>query len=288
MRKILIVTFSLLILIGFKNVSALEEDIYITNSKGVGITEERFLELMDAGYTLNDIYNMNKEEIDNANTDNPDIAVAVKYYKTTTTTKYGSTTHETTEVTEEEYNNSENYNNMIRASGEVNTSYKKLYASVTPSTNYAGKMTYRVYMHWKTMPKVRSNDIIGMGFDSTVVSMAYTPNFKQLYTVNGYTYTSQSAYVKTFSNGAGAVFDLHDTATTLNQELTFEVNKRNANSTVTEQETAGDYAHAVETVSGSTANNNYVASPLGLSLYNAINSKYDDMSAANVIWTGSW
>ena len=286
MRRILTITFSLLLLIGFKNVSALEEDIYITNSKGVGITEERFLELMDAGYTLNDIYNMSEEEIDNANTNNPDIAVGIKYYKTTTTTRYGNTTHETTEVTEEEYNNSEEYNNLIRAYGEVNTSYKKLYASVNPSTEYTGKMTYRVYMHWKTMPVVRSYDIIGMGFDSTKVSLSFGPFFTSLYTVNGYTYTSQSCYMKEFSNGAGAVFDLHDTATTLNQELTFEVNK--AISNVTVQDTAGDYAHAVETVSGSTVNNNYSAGTIGLSLYNAINSKYDDMSAAQVHWTGTW
>lgn len=286
MKKILNITFLILLLLGFKNVSALEEDIYITNSKGVDITEERFLELMDAGYTLNDIYNMDLETYNNADTSNDDITASIKYYKTTTTTRYGNTNIETVEVTEEEYNNSEEYNTMIRAEGEVNTTYKKLYASINPSTSHPGKMTYRVYMHWKTMPVVRSNDIISMGYDSSVVSKSYGPYFTNLYTVNGYTYTSSSAYIKEFSNGVGAVFDLHDTATTLNQELTFEVNK--AISTVTEQEGAGDYSHAIETVSGSTANNNYSCSTLGITLYSAINSKYDAMSEADVYWTGTW
>lgn len=286
MKKILNITFLILLLIGFKNVSALEEDIYITNSKGVDITEERFLELMDAGYTLNDIYNMDLETYNNAETYNPNIALGTKYYKTTTTTRYGNTNIETVEVTEEEYNNSEEYNTMIRASGEVNTTYKKLNASINPSTSHSGKMTYRVYMHWKTMPVTRSYDIIGIGFDSTIADIYTGPYFTNLYTINGITYTSYSAYVTEFANGVGAVFDLNDNATTLNQELSFDVSKKK--STVTVQQITGDYSHATQTVSGSTANSNYRVDTSGIVLYSAIINKYDSMSEADVYWTGTW
>ena len=288
MKKILTFTFLLLLTISFKNVSALEEDIIIVNNNNVSITEERFLELMDAGYTINDIYNMDLETYNNANTNNEDIAVSTKYLKTTTTTRYGNTTSETTEVTEEEFNNSDSGNISIYASGTVETTYKKLTATITQSTTNSNRMKYRAYMYWKTLPSVRSNDIISMGFDSTLVSIGTGPDFYQLYTRNGYTYTDYEAYVKTFSNGVGAVFQLPSNITTLCQDISFEVVKANANSTIASQAGSGDYAHAIETVSGSTANNNYMANYSGLTLYSAINSKYDAMSSAQAIYNAAW
>ena len=288
MKKILTFAFLVLLAINSKNVSALEDNIIIVNSNNVSITEERYLELMDAGYTINDIYNMDLETYNNADTNNENITSETKYYKTITTTRYGSSSSETIEVTEEEFNEGDTGNISIYASGTVETSYKKLVASVAPSTTNSNRMKYRVYMYWKTLPSVRSNDIIGMGFDSTVVERATSPSFYQLYTRNGYTYTDYEAYLKNFTNGAGAVFQLPTNVTTISQDFYFEVLKRNSNETVTRQQTAGDYAHAIETVSGSTANNNYVANTIGLSLYSAINSKYDAMSSAQVIWTGSW
>jgi len=288
MKKILTISFLLLLTISFKNVSALEDDIIIVNKNNVSITEERYLELMDAGYTIDDIYNMDLETYNNANTNNENIASETKYFKTITTTRYGNTNTETIEVTEEEFNEGDNGNISIYASGTVETSYKKLVASITPSTTHPNRMKYRVYMYWKTLPSVRSYDIIGMGFDSMVVERATSPEFYQLYTRDGYTYTSYQAYLKDFTNGSGAVFQLPTNVTTISQDFTFEVLKRNPNETVTRQTSAGDYAHAIETVNGSTANNNYYAGLSGLSLYSAISSKYDGMSAAQVIWDGSW
>ena len=288
MKKILTFTFLFLLTISFKNVSALEDDIIIVNNNNVSITEEKYLELMDAGYTIDDIYNMDLETYNNANTNNDTITSETKYLKTITTTRYGSTSSETVEVTEEEFNNGDSGNISICASGTVQTTYKKLTASITPSTINSNRMRYRVYMYWKTLPSVRSYDIIGMGFNSTIVRLATGPDFYQLYTRDGITYTSYQAYLKTFSNGAGAVFQLPSNVTTISQDFYFEVLKQDSNATLTHQESAGDYAHAIETVVGSTVNNNYVAGPLGLSLYSAINSKYDAMSSATVIWDGSW
>ena len=288
MKKILIFAFLVLLTINSKNVSALEEDIIIVNNNNVSITEERYLELMDAGYTINDIYNMDLETYNNASTNNDNITSDTKYYKTITTTRYGSTSSETIEVTEEEFNEGDTGNISIYASGTVQTTYKKLTASIAASTTNSNRMKYRVYMYWKTLPSVRSYDIIGLGFDSTVVERATSPSFYQLYTRDGYTYTSYEAYLKNFTNGAGAVFELPTNVTTISQDFYFEVLKENSSTTITQLNTAGDYAHAIETVSGSTANNNYVANTIGLSLYSAINSKYDDMSSAQVLWTGTW
>lgn len=286
MKKILTFIFLLLLTVSFKNVSALEEKTIFVNNHGVNVTEDRFLELMDAGYTINDIHNMDLETYTNASTDNEDIAIATKYYKTTTTTRYGNTTTETEEVTEQEFNDNQGGTINMRASGTVETTYKKLMSSITSNTEYSYRMNYRTYMYWKTLPSVRSYDIIGMGFDSTVVNMATYPDFYQLYTQGGSTYTSTQAYVDTFNNGVGAVFELPTNVRTLCQDISFEVSR--ANGTVTRQETSGDYAHAIQTVNGPTVRSNYSSTTLGLSLYSAINSKYDAMSEATVIWEGTW
>lgn len=286
MKKILTFTFLLLIMISSKNVSALEEKTIFVNSNGVNVTEERFLELMDAGYTIKDIHNMDLETYNNANTNNEDIAVGIKYYKTTTTTRYGSTSVENEEISEEEFNNNNGGTINMRASGTVETSYKKLMSSIVIDPSDSNYMDYRTYMYWKTLPSVRSNDIIGMGFDSRVVSRATSPDFYQLYTIGGSTYTSHVSYIRTFANGVGAVFQLPTNIRTLCQDISFKVSRRNG--TVTHQEANGDYAHATETVNGETANNNYTTYLSGLSLGGAINSKYDAMSSATVIWTGTW
>lgn len=290
MKRILKIAFLLLILLSSKNAFALEDDIYITNNKGVDMTEERFLELLDAGYTLNDVYNMTQNEYNNANTNNPNIIVDTKYYKTTTSTRYGKVEENTEEVTKEEYDNSPEItpNSSLRISGYVATTYKKLTVTIDQSSTNTGKMNYKAYMHWKTMPSVRSNDIITLGFDPLYVKIYTGPFFTYLYTVNGYTYTTQSCSMKEFRAAVGAVFELHEDAKTLNQELTFDIMKVDTSSTLTSLKAVGDYAHATETVSRNTANNNYTAGMLGISLGSSILNKYDAMSEAQVYWEGTW
>ncbi len=290
MKKIFNIAFLILLLIGFKNVSALENDIIIVNSNNVNITEERFLELMDAGYTINDIYNMTLEEYNNANTNNPDIVSTTKYLKTISTTRYGITNSETYEITQEEYEMGENENISFFASGTSETTYKRLTASINSSSNGNNYKTYRAYLYWKTMPATRSHDIMSMGFDSTIVDPTAPQDFSQLYTINGITYVSDDAYIKEFNNGLGTVFQLPTSKSviTLCQDMTFEVTKLNQSTTITSQYGAGDYAHATETVSATSANNNYMAGSGGLTLYSAITNKYDSMQSADVYWTGTW
>lgn len=288
MKKILTTTFLLLLMLSFKNVSALEDSTTIINSNNISISEERLLELMDAGYTLNDIYEMTQEEYDNVNIYNPEIAMDTKYLKTTTTTKYGKTIRETIEVSEEEYNNAVVGAPQARASGVVETSYKKLISTIDNSPIGNSLMRYRTYMHWKTMPVVRSYDIISMGFSSTYVNIVLSPSFTLLYTQGGYTYRSSSAYVREFVNGAGAVFQLPSNCVTLNQDFFFDVAKNDTSSTITVLNSFGDYAHATETVNPTTVNNNYTANMAGIFLNSSITNKFDAMTETDVTWTGTW
>ena len=122
MKKILTLAFFIL-LINAKNVSALDETNstgkitmgkQIVNAQNVSIPEERFLKLLDAGYTLDEINNMDLDAYNNANLNNPNIAKTTKYLKTITTTLNGVTTNETVEISEEEYKNSKPSNPSIR------------------------------------------------------------------------------------------------------------------------------------------------------------------------------
>ena len=290
MKKIFNIAFLILLIISFKNVSALESGKYIKNANNIIISEERYLELMDAGYTIDQIYNMTQNELDNANTDNDNIAISTKYLKTVTTTRYGTTTSETTEVTEQEYLNESGGQISLYASGSVETTYKKLTAQIVPSENGGGLMRYKAYLNWKNMPSNRSYDIIGMGFESGVVEIVYAVSFRNMYTYDGTTYVNGTHSQKISSNGVGAVFaQPENTISTLTHELTFEVRKVNSNSTVTSLHSAGDFAHAIDDVVLSTVNANYyTTNSSGLVLYSAIYNKYDTMSEADVYWTGTW
>lgn len=289
MKKILTTAFLLLMFINFKNVSALENETNsFTNSQNVTITEERFLELMNAGYTIDDIYSMDQTTYNNAVTSKNDIAITTKYYKTITTERYGNITNETIEISEKEYNNgNEGYSTF--ASGATETNYKRLTAMITRSEDDSDLMQYKTYLYWKSMPSTRSYDIIGMGFEGNLVNIAYFVEFRNLYTYGGTTYVSTAGQITEFSSGAGAVFKLPtNNISTLCQELTFEVQKNNSNETITELETGGDYSHATSSVSQSTVVANYHANTGGLTLYSAISNKYDNMPYAQVYWSGTW
>ena len=288
MKKFLSLTFLILILISFKNVEALEDKIVFTNNQNVVVRETRFLELLDSGYTFEDVYNMDLNTYNNASTEITDGAVTTKYLKTTTTTRFGVTTSETVEVTEAEYLSSPDESYSTFASGTVESTYKKMTASITTSTNNSNYKLYKVYMYWKQMPSTRSYDIIGMGFESSLVEPVYSADFSNFYTYNGETHFDYVHTQKSSTNGKSAVFELPDNdIVTLGQELKFEVEKIYS-SAINILDCAGDYAHATSTVSESSAVANHYMGIQGLVLNSTISSKYDTMSSAEVYWTGSW
>ena len=168
------------------------------------------------------------------------------------------------------------------------TNYKILTATIEPSSN--NLMKYRTYMYWKTMPSTRSYDIIGIGFEPGKVHIGYGINFTHLYTIGTTTHVTYNYNDKEHYAGASAVFQLpSQTISTLCEELYIEVAK-NSNGTITELETAGDYAHATKTISSTTAFNNHSMNFSGglVLTSTATSTSYDSMSAAKVYWGGSW
>lgn len=188
----------------------------------------------------------------------------------------------TEEVTEEEYNNSDNLiSTQSVASGE--TAYKKMTTSLLSN---GSKYRYRITLNWKQIPKTRSYDIIGIGHISTV-KVSGKLNFSQEYCISGGGCSTGLAYTgTTTSTGSTAIFKLPTgTLTALIQSFYFDVDK-NA-STVTSQKAYGDYSHATKTVSKANALNHTIGKS-GITLKGSSIDYYDEISTVVATWSGSW
>lgn len=220
-----------------------------------------------------------------------EISQEVKYYKTVTYYDDNSSTYSTDsnnsvksytiEVTEEEYNN---YDEQInpQTDATVTTDYKKM---VTSLLSNGSKYRYRIIMDWKTKPKTRSYDIIGIGHLSTV-KVSGNLNFTQDYCTDsgcscGITFTGTKT-----STGSTATFKLPSgTLTALIETFYFDVEK-NA-STVSSQKIYGDYSHATKSISKDNALKHTIGGG-GINLNNSIVDYYDTLSYAYVPWNGTW
>ncbi len=226
------------------------------------------------------------------------LASETKYYKTTIYYDNGNSvmnfgppsapTSETVEVTYEEYMNANPENSVvINASHTIET----LYRYVTSYLYQNGsKYRYKSLISWKTMPSVRSHDIIAIGFYSSV-----TPSnaaFQQQYC--SYSHgcgTTSLFYPSQFSEGASAVFPLvtYDDLYSLTSIFYIDVEKTNPNNTLTYQLSSADYSHATTSVSAITAKSNHsVIQDVAIVLGSSISSYYDTSNESSVLWNGTW
>ena len=217
------------------------------------------------------------------------LSETTKYYKTTilknplqsanNQTYYYS---ETIEVTEEEYNNSDQ---LAINSVTVETNYKKLTVSISKYNNTFYR--YKAVLNWKQMPSTRSYDVIGIGHYSNV-EVAGNVDFEQYYCYSGGScFTNTVYYQKIISTGAGAMFALPSgSINTLKQTIILMMQKRDPSSTITSQIASGDYAHATSTISYNNAKN-FTVSQYGIDVGVNINY-YDNMPYGAATWSGTW
>lgn len=224
------------------------------------------------------------------------ISQTTKYYKTITyygndtlnkmnITGYAESSNSRSyEITKEEYDAAEETEYEVRGSGSIETTYKKMTASISQNGSY---YQYKNVLNWKTMPAVRSYDIIGIGhYSSVTTSSVY---FNQYYCYSGGScYTSYSHTPKISANGAATVFKLAEgSLSTLRETIYFNVSKTNSGNTITYQVANGDYSHATTNVSYNNAQN-YSIGLGGISLNSSISGSYDSIDTADADWAGSW
>lgn len=223
------------------------------------------------------------------------LAETTKYYKTTTTydnlsiNAYSSNTvnHSNSyseEISKEEYDAAEESTISTQESASVETNYKKMTTSIYQES---GVYKLKNEVNWKTMPSVRSFDIIGIGTNSNVKVFG-SPVFNQYYCVSGGgCTTSYSSTPKITANGGGASFQLMTgSLSTLRITIYYALSK-NTSATLTGLEAYGDYSHATTTVSSSEAQN-YSIGLGGINLNSSISGKYDSIQSAHAYKSIYW
>lgn len=229
------------------------------------------------------------------------VAETTKYYKTVSilsnsemmqNTIFGEISSITTEVTKEEYDNAptdaekqEQQARGIVDSGSTQTDYKKLTSTISrPATDV---FEYFATLEWKNMPKVRSYDIIGIGFYGSVKNASMVDLTNEYCLSNGECDEYISYYMYDGIFGCGAMFPVPTgTLSSMKQTLEIQIEKRNSAQTIIEQKAVASYRHAVKSISYNNAKNFFVDID-GINL-DGIESYYDSMSNVASYWTGSW
>lgn len=295
MKRIsMLILLGVLLVYNIPKVSALEsQEKSFQNKNNVTVTEENFLGLMDKGYSIDEIYNMTSSEYTEALNEERDVAIDIKYVKTTSLNINGVISTNSEEITEAEFNSSQNSsyttcgtNEPVIGQGSSETTYKKLIATVYTADSITKRV--KAYLYWKTIPKRRSVDIIGAGHSPRMYRVS-SPVFRQLYTYGGTTYVDTGYSSYTFATGAGAIFELPmENISTLCQEISYLIGKDSEYTgvTTTGNTGSGDYAHATKVVSWSNAKNFTVNYAGGIVLGASITNSYDSMPLAQAYF--SW
>ena len=244
--------------------------------------------LLNLGFTNDEIKNMSVKEIEmNKNLNGTIVAKNIKYLKTDDYYVNDEIVlSKTTELTQNKYNNMNTDTKRSIQNGYIETSYKKLTTTII-STNFGYR--YKVSLEWKTIPKHRGYDIIGIGINNDVyISSSFT--FKQNYCYsNGNCSYSYECLPKETSYGGAALFLLpsSNSINSLNSYLYFNISKKVASSTLTRLEAYGDYSHNTKNISLNNANTYNIYSN-GIHISSQYLNYYDEIGVAKAIWTGTW
>lgn len=300
-EKTLLIILSIFTFLTFsKNVNALEtinNEMYF-NSNNVAMTEKQIGNLRNLGFTYNQIELMDQEEFDNNKDLNGEVLTeTVKYYKTITienprVSLYSLENTPITiskEITEEEYNNSENaVQTFGLVDGKTETEMKKMVSTIIAVN---GRFRLKNTVYWKSAPKTRSYDIIGIGNDSTVSGIPSTKYFKRIADISGkdYSYYDMST-TGTWTqkpSGYAVTFQLpinkaDGDVKTMEIYMYYEVDKLTT-ATIKTLNAFGDYKHSKVTVSSSVSGSIGIGSG-GISLTTTLEKKFDKISTAQAQW----
>ena len=256
-------------LISFNSIEvfALNTTNIIINNNSILITEQEHQNLLNLGFTHDEILNMSSEEFN----DNKDLKGEIVSQNT---------------IYMDQQNNILNNNISILGlqPGYIETTAKKMTTTIVSVNN---KYRYKITLEWKNIPSTRSYDIIGIGTDTNVKINS------GIYFQQNFCYSSNNCdssivnTVKSTSTGATSTFKLPSSdIVSLSSYLYFDVSK-NTTSTITQLNAYGDYSHATKNISKSNANNHSINRG-GILLDSSISSYYDSITTAKSVWTGSW
>ena len=223
------------------------------------------------------------------------VSETTKYYKTVSryntfeqyslaNSNLSSVQSETFEVSKEEYDLASDSGCSIMGATTIETTYRYITSTILTNGSY---YRYKNLVVWKSMPSLRSYDIIGIGFLPTV-KLHGNPVFEQEYCSGSSCYTSTSSYKQTFSTGVGATFKLASgSLSSLRIRFYFDVEK-NTTATIINQRAYSDYLHAESAILLPTAMRYQVNGSGGIIPDSSASSYYERSTVAGATWSGSW
>lgn len=293
------IVFATLILVSTTVVKAANE-VYYTNKENIEMTEEEYNNLLGLGFTEKQIYRMDEQEfLNNKDIEGTVLSVSEKYFRNYTILRNGITTYRSEEISEEEaIRDRELQAEKIQyRSGPSGNYYDGVVATTTIQVKAkiigiaSTRMRLMTDVDWYTMPSNRYNDIIAAGFESSKVQFASTIVFREDWRDNngndGYNTVCSP---KSETNGGSAIFQLPSgSLSQLESYLYFNVKKASGVGTITALYTSGDYAHGTSYVSQSNLINHYtVTSAVGISMDSTYGSYYQQNTAAQAAFIGTW
>lgn len=251
-----------------------EENI-IENYFGIKMTTTEYNNLLNLGFSEEDIYLMDEDTYIN----NKDL---IGHVVSTNVTRYKTVRRGLESVTyvatEEEFQS----RNEVMPLGVVENYWRSV---VTKITQIDSNYRYIVSTIWSTMPEERDYDVIAIGITSDVVRSTY-PTFTRHYCDYDDCYNSNVGVIKTGRYGAGASFKIPSgTLTGIGASLYFDVVK-DVSWTLTYQEFCGMYAHGTNT--SLTDSQNYTIATGGIGFGASAVDKYVVMGCSYGTWTGTW
>lgn len=298
MRKYLFMVM-LFFLPTIRSINALENDVYVNNN-GIIISNLEYNNLINSGYSSNEISNMTQSEF-NENKDliGQVVAQTTKYYRVETfvsnnqyftlANKDKSYTSISYEISESEFNNAKSTpfeSSVINASAVVETTYKKMTTSIV---KYNSNYRYKNVVLWKKLPAYRVNDIIGVGFEDKVYGVSSSKRLVAYYIYDDscdVNITNTGTW-KLSANGYAVSFDYptkSKNATNENfyVEMYFDVGK-NTSLTINTLNAYGDYKHLIG--SKSHVSTSISIDLAGISVGASFESYYDSISTAQATLT---
>lgn len=251
------------------------EENTIENYFGIEMTETEYNNLLNLGFSEEEIYLMDEETYNN----NKDL---IGHVVSTNTTRYKTVRRGletiTYVATEEEFQN----RNGIMPIGVVENYWRSI---VTKVIQVDSHYRYKVSTIWNTMPVERAYDVIAIGITSDVIRSTY-PTFTRHYCDYDGCYNSNIGAIKTGRYGAGASFKVPSgTLTGLGAALYFDVEK-DVSWTLNYQEFCGEYAHGTNTTLADSQN--YTIATGGIGFGAGATNKYVIMGCSYGTWTGTW
>jgi len=297
MKKILYALVLVVLAITETSVNAKNAQPYYINNNGIEMSEKNYNNLKGLGFTDQQIAKMNNETFSKKkDIEATVVAQNVKHYVKVSYLQNGLPKERYEVVTENEYQGRLiNPGNLLRS---VSGSYYNGMAAndqlaiVTTISNIDDDyMQYRLDVYNYYIPTNRSFDIYGIGIENGKVQVASAIECEQSWNYSsGSSDSTIGCYAKSQTTGGSAMFELPSgNISNLETYISFWVAKYPDTGTVTYLEAAGDYAHAINTVSDAVFNY-YNVTTNGIGVYSPYSTSYEKYfePASGAHFMGTW